>query len=200
MSDREIDQQLAERAQSGDKRAFELLVPNHQRKVERLLSLIRDQAEIEDVAQESFIKAYRALVGFRAIRRFTRGFYRIAVNTAKITLSPQGKVPRRPPISTPRKPRGFEDAVGLRDIATPGCRAWRPNRSPNCEQHHRQAPEELRTAITLQRRIDGFRTRKSPKLLDCPIGTVRLRGFSGHARLWRKSYARNWIFRSDRRW
>jgi len=89
MSDREIDQQLVERAQAGDKRAFELLVIKYQRKVERLLSrIVRNQDEIEDVAQEAFIKAYRALGNFRGDSAFYTWLYRIAVNTAKNYLIP----------------------------------------------------------------------------------------------------------------
>ena len=98
MSDREIDQQLVVKAQSGDKRAFELLVIKYQRKVERLLSrIIRNQDEIEDVSQEAFIKAYRALGNFRGDSAFYTWLYRIAVNTAKNYLISQG---RRAPTST----------------------------------------------------------------------------------------------------
>ena len=98
MSDREIDQQLVERAQRGDKRAFELLVHKYQRKLERLLSrVIRDPAEIEDVAQEAFIKAYRALPNFRGDSAFYTWLYRIGINTAKNYLIALG---RRAPTST----------------------------------------------------------------------------------------------------
>src|SRR3989304_3682897 len=97
MSDREIDQQLVERAQRGDKRAFELLVEKYQRKLGRLLGrFIRDPAEVEDVAQEAFIKAYRALPNFRGDSAFYTWLYRIAINTAKNYLVAQG---RRPPDS-----------------------------------------------------------------------------------------------------
>ncbi|MBC8118098.1 MAG: sigma-70 family RNA polymerase sigma factor, partial [Burkholderiaceae bacterium] len=92
MSDREIDQQLVERVQRGDKAAFNLLVVKYQRKIFRLLSrLIRDQAEIEDVAQEAFIKAYRALPNFRGDSAFYTWLYRIAINTAKNYLVSQGR-------------------------------------------------------------------------------------------------------------
>src|SRR3989338_1739221 len=84
MSDRELDQVLVERAQEGDKRAFELLVIKYHRKVGRLLSrMVRDAAEVEDITQEAFIKAYRALPGFRGESAFYTWLYRIAVNTAK---------------------------------------------------------------------------------------------------------------------
>src|SRR5882762_11785973 len=98
MSDREIDQQLVERAQRGDKHAFEMLVIKYQRKLERLLSrVIRDPAEIEDVAQEAFIKAYRALPNFRGDSAFYTWLYRIGINTAKNYLIALG---RRAPTST----------------------------------------------------------------------------------------------------
>jgi len=120
MSDREIDQQLVEKAQRGDKKAFEMLVLKYQRKLERLLSrVIRDPSEIEDVAQEAFIKAYRALPNFRGDSAFYTWLYRIGINTAKNYLIALG---RRAPTSTEfdsEEAEGFEDAAGLRDINTP---------------------------------------------------------------------------------
>ncbi len=110
MSDREIDQQLVERAQRGDKKAFEMLVIKYQRKLSRLLSrLIRDSAEIEDVTQEAFIKAYRALPAFRGDSAFYTWLYRIGINTAKNYLVAMG---RRAPTSTEfdsEEAEGFED-------------------------------------------------------------------------------------------
>ena len=106
MSDRDIDQQLVERVQRGDKAAFDLLVVKYQRKIFRLLSrLIRDTAEIEDVAQEAFVKAYRALPNFRGDSAFYTWLYRIAINTAKNYLVSQGAGRRRlrRPMSKMRK-------------------------------------------------------------------------------------------------
>src|SRR5205814_2849111 len=98
MGDREVDQQLVERAQRGDRRAFEMLVAKYQRKLSRLLSrLVRDPAEIEDVTQEAFIKAYRALPAFRGESAFYTWLYRIGINTAKNYLVAMG---RRAPTST----------------------------------------------------------------------------------------------------
>src|SRR3982750_4969134 len=120
MGDREIDQQLVERAQHGDKKAFDLLVVKYQRKLARLLSqFIRDSAEVEDVTQEAFIKAYRALPSFRGDSAFYTWLYRIAINTAKNYLVAMG---RRAPTSTSfdnEDAEGFEDAEQLRDSATP---------------------------------------------------------------------------------
>ncbi len=120
MSDREIDQQLVERVQRGDKAAFDLLVVKYQRKIFRLLSrLIRDSAEIEDVAQEAFVKAYRALPNFRGDSAFYTWLYRIAINTAKNYLVSQG---RRAPTSTQadvEDAETFDDGDHLRDLNTP---------------------------------------------------------------------------------
>src|SRR4030095_3296643 len=120
MSDRHIDQQLVERVQGGDKAAFDLLVVKYERKIFRLLSrLIRDSAEIEDVAQEAFIKAYRALPNFRGESAFYTWLYRIAINTAKNYLVSQG---RRAPTSTEadvEDAETFDDGAHLSDRHTP---------------------------------------------------------------------------------
>ena len=183
MSDREIDQQLVERAQSGDKRAFELLVIKYQRKVERLLSrLIRDQAEIEDVTQESFIKAYRALAGFRGDSAFYTWLYRIAVNTAKNYLVTQGK---KAPTTTDfdaEEAEGFEDAVGLRDIATPDAELATKQIAEIVNNTIDKLPEELRTAITL-REIDGMSYEEIAEIMDVSLGTVKSRLSRARAKL-----------------
>src|SRR5258706_12414938 len=120
MSDRDSDQQLVERAQRGEKKAFEMLVAKYQRKLSRLLSrLVRDPAEIEDVTQEAFIKAYRALPAFRGESAFYTWLYRIGINTAKNYLVARG---RRPPTTTETEvedAEGFSEAESLRDVATP---------------------------------------------------------------------------------
>src|ERR1700674_4543596 len=120
MVDRELDQQLVARAQSGDKLAFGLLVEKYQRKLARLLSrFIRDPAEVEDVTQEAFIKAYRALPAFRGDSAFYTWLYRIGINTAKNYLVAMG---RRAPTSTEydsEEAESFDDAYQLRDINTP---------------------------------------------------------------------------------
>jgi len=111
VSEREIDQQLVERAQRGDKRAFELLVEKYQRKLARLLSrLIRDPGEVEDVTQEAFIKAYRALPSFRGDSAFYTWLYRIGINTAKNYLVAMGRRRRPRPKWKPRRRRGTKAA------------------------------------------------------------------------------------------
>src|ERR1700692_4588004 len=120
MGDREVDQQLVVRAQHGDKRAFELLVLKYQRKLARLLSrFVRDPAEVEDVTQEAFIKAYRALPSFRRDSAFYTWLYRIGINTAKNYLVALG---RRAPTTTEfdaEEAESFEDGDQLRDLNTP---------------------------------------------------------------------------------
>lgn len=177
MSDREIDQQLVERAQRGEKRAFELLVIKYQRKLERLIArFVRDAAEVEDVTQEAFIKAYRALPSFRGDSAFYTWLYRIGINTAKNYLVAQG---RRAPTSTPfdaEEAEGFEDAAGLQDINTPENELMSKQIARTVNDAIDALPEELRTALTL-RELDGLAYEEIAKVMDCPIGTVRSRIF-----------------------
>lgn len=177
MSDREVDQQLVERAQRGDKRAFELLVLKYQRKLERLLSrVIRDPGEVEDVAQEAFIKAYRALPNFRGDSAFYTWLYRIGINTAKNYLISMG---RRAPTSTEfdsEEAESFEEATGLRDINTPEAALMTKQIARTVNETIDSLPEELRTAITL-REIDGLSYEEIAQIMSCPIGTVRSRIF-----------------------
>jgi RNA polymerase sigma-70 factor (ECF subfamily) len=173
MSDRDIDQQLVERAQRGDKQAFGLLVAKYQRKLMRLLSrLIRDSAEVEDVAQESFIKAYRALPSFRGDSAFYTWLYRIGINTAKNFLVSQG---RRAPTTTEfdsEEAETFEEGDQLRDINTPERMLQSKQIGETVEAAMEALPEELRTAIVL-RELEGLSYEEIAGIMDCPIGTVR---------------------------
>jgi RNA polymerase sigma-70 factor (ECF subfamily) len=177
MSDREIDQQLVERAQRGDKRAFELLVAKYQRKLGRLLSrFIRDGAEVEDVTQEAFIKAYRALPSFRGESAFYTWLYRIGINTAKNYLVAQG---RRAPTTTgfdSEEAENFEDGDQLRDANTPENEMMSKQIASTVNETMDALPEELRTAIVL-REIDGLSYEEIAAVMNCPIGTVRSRIF-----------------------
>ena len=174
---REIDQELVERAQRGDKRAFGMLVEKYQRKLGRLLSrLIRDQAEVEDVVQESFIKAYRALPNFRGDSAFYTWLYRIGINTAKNYLVSMG---RRPQISNDveiEDAENFEDANELRTMETPETELMTKEIAQTVNDTVASLPEELRTAITL-REIEGLSYEEIATLMNCPIGTVRSRIF-----------------------
>jgi len=177
VSDREIDRQLVARAQRGDKRAFELLVEKYQRKLARLLSrFIRDPAEVEDVTQEAFIKAYRALPAFRGDSAFYTWLYRIGINTAKNYLMAMG---RRAPTSTEveaDEAEGFEEGEQLRDINTPESVLLSNEIAETVNSTIEKLPEELRTAIQL-REIEGMSYEEIAKVMDCPIGTVRSRIF-----------------------
>ena len=177
MGDREVDQQLVLRAQQGDKRAFELLVAKYQRKLGRLLSrLVRDPAEVEDVTQEAFIKAYRALPSFRGDSAFYTWLYRIAINTAKNYLV---AMRRRAPTSTGfdnEDAESFEDAEQLRDTATPEAELLGKQIAATVNRAMEQLPEDLRTAITL-REIEGLSYEEIAGVMNCPIGTVRSRIF-----------------------
>ena len=177
MGDREIDQELVLRAQRGDKRAYELLVMKYQRKLGRLLSRwVRDPAEVEDVTQEAFIKAYRALPSFRGDSAFYTWLYRIAINTAKNYLVALG---RRAPTSTTfdnEEAEGFEDADQLRDNSTPESELEGKQIAAVVNKAMDALPEDLRTAITL-REIEGLTYDEIANVMNCPIGTVRSRIF-----------------------
>ena len=177
MSEREIDQALVERAQAGDKRAFEQLVGKYQRKLGRLLSrFIRDPAEVEDVTQEAFIKAYRALPSFRGESAFYTWLYRIGINTAKNFLVSQG---RRAPTTTDfdsEEAETFEDGDQLRDINTPERLLMTRQIGDTVNSAMEALPEELKTAIVL-REIEGLSYDEIATIMDCPIGTVRSRIF-----------------------
>jgi RNA polymerase sigma-70 factor (ECF subfamily) len=176
-SERDIDRQLVERAQRGDKRAFELLVEKYQRKLARLLSrLIRDPGEVEDVAQETFVKAYRALPSFRGESAFYTWLYRIGVNTAKNYLM---AMRRRAPTSTEvvaEDAEGYDEGEQLRDISTPESVLLSKEIAATVNAAIDALPEELRTAIQL-RELEGMSYEEIARVMECPIGTVRSRIF-----------------------
>ena len=199
MSDREIDQLLVERAQRGEKHAFELLVAKYQRKLGRLLArFIRDPAEVEDVAQEAFIKAYRALPSFRGDSAFYTWLYRIGINTAKNHLVSIG---RRAPTTTEfdsGEAEGFSDGEQLRDINTPESVMMSREIATTVNATMEALPEELRTAIQL-REIEGLSYEEIATIMNCPVGTVRSRIFRAREAIAEK--LRPLIdARKDRRW
>ena len=177
MNDREIDQELVERAQAGDQKAFERLVEKYQRKLGRLLSrFIRDHAEVEAVSQEAFTKAYRALPSFRGESAFYTWLYRIGINTAKNYLVAKS---RRAPTSTDfdaDEAESFDDADQLRDINTPERLLQSKQIGQTVNAAMEGLPEELRNAIVL-REIEGLSYEEIAEEMNCPIGTVRSRIF-----------------------
>lgn len=177
MDDRQIDQVLVEKVQKGDKRAFDLLVVKYQRKLARLLSrFIRDPNEIEDITQETFIKAYKALPSFRGESAFYTWLYRIGINTAKNYLVAMG---RRAPTTTEYdhdEAESFEDAGHLHDINTPERELMSKEIAETVNEAVANLPEELKTAITL-REIEGLSYEEIATMMNCPIGTVRSRIF-----------------------
>jgi len=177
MGDREIDQQLVERAQRGDKRAFDLLVIKYQRKLARLLSqFIRDAAEVEDVTQETFIKAYRSLPSFRGESAFYTWLYRIGINAAKNFLVAQGRRASTTNGFDIEDAENFEEGSQLRELNTPESELMSRQIAQTIHQTLQELPEELRTAITL-REIEGLSYEEIANIMSCPTGTVRSRIF-----------------------
>lgn len=199
MGDREVDQQLVERAQRGDKTAFELLVVKYQRKLVRLLSrFIRDPTEVEDVAQEAFIKAYRALPSFRGDSAFYTWLYRIGINTAKNYLVAMGR--RAPTVSETESPdsESSEESGQVPDYNTPEHELMSRQIAETVNRAVDDLPEELRTAITL-RELEGLSYEDIAGIMNCPIGTVRSRIFRAREAIAEKLRPQLET-RKDRRW
>ncbi len=177
MSDREIDLQLVERVRAGDQRAFGLLVEKYRRKLTRLLSrMVRDADEIEDIAQETFIKAYRALPQFRGDAAFYTWLYRIAVNTAKNYLAARGRSMRTVSDQAINDDDEPDERLMAQDISTPETELLSKQVAIAVNQAVDALPEELRQAITL-REIEGMSYEEIAEYMACPIGTVRSRIF-----------------------
>jgi len=177
--DREADQVLVSRVQAGDQGAFNLLVLKYQRKVLRLVSrLIRDPAEVEDVVQEAFIKAYRALPQFRGDSAFYTWLYRIAVNTAKNHLVSLGKqpIPMTDLTSDEEDTESFDSGAVVVDNQTPESLLLSRQIAETVNRSIEALPPDLRAAITL-REIEGLSYEEIAEAMNCPIGTVRSRIF-----------------------
>lgn len=177
MSERGSDEELVIRAQGGDKRAFDLLVVKYQQKVAKLISrYMRDQSEVQDVTQDAFIKAYRALPGFRGDSAFFTWLYRIAINTARNWLASQGRRPSAPNAIETEDGETFNETDNLTDISTPESMVASREIAETVNAAIEELPEELRTAIVL-REIEGMSYEDIAQSMDCPIGTVRSRIF-----------------------
>lgn len=170
------DQQLVERVQKGDKRAFDLLVLKYQHKIAAVVSrFISDHSEVNDVVQEAFIKAYRALGNFRGDSAFYTWMYRIAINTAKNHLVSRS---RRPPSLDVdlEDAEYYSGADLLRDVDTPENELFRDQLEAAVHKAIRALPEDLRSAVTL-REMEGLSYEEIAEVMDCPVGTVRSRIF-----------------------
>lgn len=172
----DVDQQLVERVQKGDKRAFDLLVIKYQHKICAVISrFVRDHAEVQDVAQDAFIKAYRALPNFRGESAFYTWMYRIAINTAKNYLVARN---RRPPSSDldVEEAEFFPDNDNIHEMNTPERNLLRDELHGVIDQAFKDLPDDLRMAVTL-RELDGLSYEEIAEVMECPIGTVRSRIF-----------------------
>ena len=175
MTARETDQELVLRAQRGDSRAFDLLLLKYQSRVASLVSrFVNDSAEVEDVTQEAFIKAYRALPKFRGESAFYTWLYRIASNTAKNYLVSRGRRPSADADVTDAE--YFEEGEALRDSETPENNYLGQELALAVTEVLDSLPEELRMALTL-REFDGLSYDEIAEVMECPVGTVRSRIF-----------------------
>jgi RNA polymerase sigma-70 factor (ECF subfamily) len=170
------DQQLVQRVQKGDKSAFDLLVLKYQHRVLKLVGrFVNDAADAQDVAQEAFLKAYRALPSFRGDSAFYTWLYRIAINTAKNALVSN----RRRPVDFDldmQDPEQYDRHARLKDVDTPEGVLLTEEIRLVVERAMEQLPEDLRTAIVL-REIEGLSYEEIAEAMDCPVGTVRSRIF-----------------------
>ena len=176
MADTGPDRLLVERAQEGDRRAFDLLVLKYQARLVNLIGrYVRDHAEVKDIAQEAFIKAYRALPGFRGDSAFYTWLYRIAINTAKNHLASQARRISEAALDVQEAELGIAPEA-LRETATPESLALRDEIERAVVDALGALPEDLRTAVTL-RELEGMSYEDIALAMDCPIGTVRSRIF-----------------------
>ena len=176
VSEAKVDQLLVERVQKGDKRAFDLLIQKYQHRIVSLVSrYVSDPSEAQDVAQEAFIKAYRAVKRFRGDSAFYTWLYRIAINTAKNWIVAKN---RRPPNSDIDASDAEQYAISsrLRETSTPERELLREEIEHTVFDTIAKLPEDLRTAIML-REMDGMSYEEIAITMECPIGTVRSRIF-----------------------
>ena len=171
------DQDLVERVQGGDKRAFDLLVRKYQHRVVKLvMRYLRDPADAEDVTQEAFIKAYRALPQFRGESAFYTWLYRIAINTAKNAAVARSRSPVEYDLDLQNSDESYELQARMADHDTPEALALAEEIRLVVEAAIDSLPEELRTAIVL-RELDGQSYEAIAATMACPVGTVRSRIF-----------------------
>ncbi|TLU59906.1 RNA polymerase sigma factor RpoE [Thalassotalea litorea] len=176
MSEQNVDQMLVKQVQNGDKNAFNLLVQKYQQKVMNLVSrYVKNQADVADVTQEAFIKAYRAIGNFRSESAFYTWLYRIAVNTAKNHLLAGSRKPPGSDIEV-EDAQMYDSGDALRENASPERMILTDEIRQLIFTTIEQLPEELRTAINL-RELDGLSYEEIANIMECPVGTVRSRIF-----------------------
>jgi RNA polymerase sigma-70 factor (ECF subfamily) len=172
----ELDQELVRRVQRGDSAAFDLLVRKYQHRIAALIGrYIADWSECQDVAQDTFIRAYRAIGSFRGDAQFYTWLHRIAVNTAKNHLVAHKRRPPTEDIDIGDAEQ-FDSGIRLRDTDTPERELERQQMEKTVMRAVEALPEELRLAISL-REVDGLSYEEIAQRMDCPIGTVRSRIF-----------------------
>jgi len=176
MGERGIDQALVERVQQGDKQAFDVLVLKYQNKIIQLIyRYVHDPDEARDVAQEAFIKAYKAIGRFRGDSAFYTWIYRIAINTAKNHLVASSRRPPKGDIDA-QDAEQYEGAMGLKEYATPERLLLKDEIQAAIATAIDELPDDLRTAIIL-RELEGLSYEEIAQTMECPIGTVRSRIF-----------------------
>jgi RNA polymerase sigma-70 factor (ECF subfamily) len=176
MAGRADDWQLVQRVQGGDKTAFDVLVLKYQHKIVKLvMRYVQDPSESQDVAQEAFIKAYKALPNFRGESAFYTWLYRIAINTAKNYLVARKRRPLDYDVDL-QDPTQYEMQARVSDIATPEGHALGEEVREVVAEAVEKLPEDLRMAIVL-REIEGMSYEEIAQAMDCPVGTVRSRIF-----------------------
>src|SRR5579859_441693 len=175
MSEEQTDEQLVARAQEGDGRAFELLVRKYQYKIIQLVSRLVGDSDAPDVAQETFIKAYRALNGFRGQSAFYTWLYRIGINTAKNHIVSRGRRPANQDIDI-QDAEQYGHTEHLSDVDTPESLLLSDEIKQKVAEVIHKLPADLRQAITL-RELEGLSYEEIAEVMDCPIGTVRSRIF-----------------------
>ena len=176
MPDNVSDRELVERVQRGERRAFDLLMLKYQHRIAKLISrYVQDPAEVLDVAQEAFLKAYRAIPRFRGDSAFYTWMYRIAINTAKNHLAAQARRPRESGVDLTDAEQ-FDGAVDLKEFVTPEGLVLSEEIQHTVAAAIEALPEDLKVAISL-RELEGLSYEEIARVMECPIGTVRSRIF-----------------------
>lgn len=174
--DKDTDKELVRRVKKGDRDAFDLLFSRYQHKILNLVSrYLRDPQDVEDVAQEAFIKAFRALPRFRGDSAFYTWLYRIAINTAKNHLVTRGRRPPGTDVDV-EDAEHFDGNDALRESESPESALARDQLSAEIDGAIADLPDDLRSAVTL-REFDGLSYEQIAEIMDCPVGTVRSRIF-----------------------